>query len=193
MEESYLIQRLNRPWGNALGGRLGPDNPFAFGGGLRNGGLSEEGMSLLREIFSFDYMGSAEFEWGAVPDALSAIAKRAKHYRAGSTTIPLADVAIDFRDDRGALEGERTVWVIAHREHLDEAIRRIHGWAREGFNRGLKETTRLSSSLRPFHEWDEEVQGWLELDNGFFFFADEEMWRNVASLFGVKVEEEVSG
>lgn len=57
LKQTYLVQRLNRPTN-------GYDNPFSFGGGLKNGGLSEDAMKLLRPIFSFDYMGSAEFEFG---------------------------------------------------------------------------------------------------------------------------------
>ena len=30
------------------------------------------------------------------------------------------------------------------------------------------------------------VQGWLELDNGFFFFTDKTMCENVAHVFGIE-------
>jgi hypothetical protein len=39
MERSYLVQRLLRPWPGA--------NHFAFGGGLKDGGLSAKAMTLL--------------------------------------------------------------------------------------------------------------------------------------------------
>ena len=42
---------------------------------MRNGGLSNEAMDLIRGIWSFDYMGASEFEWGAIPKALGEIAK----------------------------------------------------------------------------------------------------------------------
>ncbi len=61
MEQSYLIQRLLAPVDYTS---------LSFGGGLRNGGLSDKAMELLRGIWSFDYMGSAEFEYGAVQEAL---------------------------------------------------------------------------------------------------------------------------
>ena len=41
---------------------------------MRNGGLSSEAMDLIRGIWAFDYMGAAEFEFGAVPKALQKIA-----------------------------------------------------------------------------------------------------------------------
>ena len=43
MKRSYLVQRLRKP----RGWELTKDNPFSFGGGLQNGGLSGEAMSLL--------------------------------------------------------------------------------------------------------------------------------------------------
>ena len=66
MERTYLIQRLKKP--------VDFDNPFSFGGGLQNGGLSKNAMKLVRGIWSFDYMGCAEFEFGAIPESLGNIA-----------------------------------------------------------------------------------------------------------------------
>ncbi|KKS64951.1 MAG: hypothetical protein UV32_C0003G0012 [Candidatus Collierbacteria bacterium GW2011_GWF2_42_51] len=68
MRCTRLIQRLEKPIGRA--------SPFSFGGGLKNGGLSKEAMDVLGDIFNFDYMGSSEFEWGAVPAALNFIAEQ---------------------------------------------------------------------------------------------------------------------
>ena len=71
MKRTYLIQRLEKPRTLKIAGVELKDNPFSFGGGLRNGGLSKDATDLLRPLFSFDYMGAAEFEFGAVPEALS--------------------------------------------------------------------------------------------------------------------------
>ena len=43
---------------------------FAFGGGLRNGGLPDEWRGSLAEFVDCDYMGAAEYEFGALPDAI---------------------------------------------------------------------------------------------------------------------------
>ena len=184
MKRSYLVQRLRKP----RGWELTKDNPFSFGGGLQNGGLSGDAMSLLRPIMAFDYMGAAEFEFGAVPEALSGIAKDAKRLRAFDFDIALADVAQNWQDkSRKAPEGSATVYVLARKEHTAEAEVRIRGWAAKDYV-GLKEPTNLPNTLRPFTEWDGETVGWLELSNGFFFFTDREMWEQTAALFGVKVE-----
>ncbi len=34
--------------------------------------------------------------------------------------------------------------------------------------------------------------GWLELDNGFLFFTDVEMWRRASGLFGVHADDTVN-
>ena len=65
MKNVYYVQRLKKPTGAV--------NPFSFGGGLINGGLHPAAIEMLKNVFSFDYMGAAEFEWGAVPTAIKAL------------------------------------------------------------------------------------------------------------------------
>lgn len=192
MKRSWLVQRLSQPHGGTFLGQL-KDNPFSFGGGLRNGGLSGEAMDLLRGLFSFDYMGAAEFEWGAVPEALNRLA-RAKDLVAVEFTVPLRHVAKNWRDKTDDQpKGSAHVFILCRAEDAVEVGDRIRGWAKSGDGReDLKECTHLAGSLRPFHEWDGEVCGWLELDNGFFFFTDREMWEGTARLFGVQVPEAVA-
>lgn len=162
MKRSWLVQRLETPRSFNIGGKT-IDNPFSFGGGLKNGGLSDEAMGHLRGIFSFDYMGAAEFEWGAVPKALQKIAKHA-----------LVGTRMEIEDS--------TVYILCDYRHEAEVRDRIRGWG-TGTGERLKEPTRLDHGLRtPSYP----VRGWLELDNGFFFFTDEQMWSSTAALFGVK-------
>lgn len=182
-ERTRLVQRLRKPFYSE--GLL--VDVLAFGGGLRNGGLSDEAMRLLRDVFRFDYMGAAEFEWGAIPEALTTIAKQQSDLVAEPMFFPLAEVAPDVRaKEQAAPEGDAVVYIICHRDHLPTVGDRIRGWAAEPYNPDLKESTRLSSALRPHKKWDTEICGWLELDNGFFFFTDREMWEHTARLFGVE-------
>jgi len=182
--DSYLIQRLKEPWGGALGLK---GNPFSFGGGLRNGGLSDEAMDLIGGIFSFDYMGSAEFEFGAVPEALQKIAKSAE---AGglvgfSLSIPLKVVpgSWDDPDKDKKLTGEEPVYVLCPSAWREDVCERIYEIARGKGHQ--KESPHFTRALRPFREWDADTHGWLELSNGFFFFLDKEMWEKTCNLFGV--------
>lgn len=158
----------------------------AFGGGYKNGGMSDEAMNLIADIFRFDYMGAAEFEFGIVPQTLQTLAIHAnkENLVAWSFDINLADVAPDFRDKTKA-KGVGTIYVLSPQGWQDEVEARICQLAEERYNHKLKEDTRLATTLRPFGEWDGEVVGWLELDNGFMFFTDYEMWGRTCGLFGV--------
>lgn len=207
MERSWLVQRLNRPF------RGNPDSPLAqlgtslsFGGGLRNGGLTKDAMALLRQHFEFDYMGAAEFEFGAVPEAFRKMTKA--DLEAFTVEWPLSEVKASWRlqnhSKRRLRKGEKRftgqkvvkpkskaqVFVIAPKGWRDEIATRIKDWA--GGKCDLKESTRLNTSLLPTEEWETRVQGWVELDNGFMFFTDRDMFNGVASLFGVETGKEGS-
>jgi hypothetical protein len=189
MERTWLIQRLQKPFGGT-GLGLGLDNPFAFGGGLKNGGLSETAMSLIRGIWEFDYMGAAEFEFGAVPEALSKIAEA--DLEGWSFTIPLKDVAGRWDDKTTHPKGEATIYVLSPGSWREEIERRIRGWAADPYgtddrDNSLQEITLLNTTLRPYDRWDGRTVGWLELDNGFMFFTDAEMYEKTARLFGIEV------
>lgn len=167
--ESYLIQRLDPPYPSDRLSAL--SEAFSFGGGLRNGGLTEDAMKLLRPVFRFDYMGAAEFEFGAVPKALSDIYERASKGLLDSRSFTL-----DGTD----------LWVIADSGDLDEAERRVRSWALpHGERPRMKESTHLDGVLTG-QDWV-RVRGWLEIDNGWFAFADETMFEGVARLFEVPV------
>jgi hypothetical protein len=180
MQRSWLVQRLGAP--------RGFDNPFSFGGGLRNGGLSDDAMTLLRSIFSFEYMGAAEFEFGAVPEALSKLAKHAEHLTASSMSIPLAQVAKPWSDRTKTIPSDDAeVYTLCHRADLETAHLRILAWAAGDRDQDFatKERIGLSDVLRP-GTYIPDTCGWLELNNGFMFFTDRTMWEKTCSLFGIE-------
>jgi hypothetical protein len=195
MKRSYLIQRLQKPeyWErkDKEGNVVKIDNPYAFGGGLTNGGLSKEAMALLREIFSFDYMGSAEFEWGAVPAALRFLVERAYVPRFKSKTLLfLAKLfKINIWENKlvaGVVQNTKAplkpVWFVCPKEYEKEVRERIYafrkdepGWSRTpGF--GTREYCGLHDYFAKDDDYHKKNLGWLELDNGFAFFVDKEMF-----------------
>jgi hypothetical protein len=165
MERSYLIQRLkksmNHPFANA----------FSFGGGLKNGGLSEKAMTLLKNIMSFDYMGSAEFEWGAVPAAFQFLAEQA-----GNKNV-IANKATD--------KNGKDIYYLCPKEYRVGTENIIFSLLDDEHKLRLKEHCGLKDSLYPRNKWDSETVGWIELDNGFMFFTDLEMYNSVCNLFGI--------
>jgi hypothetical protein len=160
------------------------DNPFAFGGGLRNGGLTDEAMDLLRGVFSFDYMGAAEFEFGAVPKALQGLADA--DLAAFVIAIPLRDAGRPWGNkDEVPEDATASFYVICRRDEANDVSARIRELVAGGVR--LKESTHIDRALFPKEEWDQDTRGWLELDNGFLFFVDKEMWEGAAALFGLEV------
>jgi hypothetical protein len=161
----YLIQRLEKPQGFT--------NPFNFGGGLKNGGLSDDAMKLIKNIFSFDYMGSAEFEYGAVPDAMNKIAKNHESYSSHEVKV---------KPKKGNVGN---VYVICNDNITTDVISWIKKKGQDEYNKNqrTKEHVGLHESLTN----DEfRIKGWLELDNAFFFFTDKGMYEKTKLLFGIE-------
>lgn len=159
MSRSFLIQRLNKP--------VGFVNPFSFGGGLVNGGLSEKASDMLSEIFSFDYMGAAEFEWGAVPAALQFVAEQAS---AGKLVS-------------GQHQGVYYIAPLAYEEGVKRVIDQL---INNEYDLRLKERCGLATALNRQSAETRGPVGWLELDNGFFMFVDQEMFENTKRVFGIE-------
>lgn len=161
MKQIRLVQRLKEP--------IGQSNPFSFGGGLVNGGFSEEAMEMLKNIFSFDYMGAAEFEFGGVPTAFQSLAMLAIDDKLSSTWIPI--------------DGKK-VWIIAPTKELSEISAWIVSHSGADFYGDMKESLGLKSSL----EGSDNVKGWLKIEKDrdceepFMFFIDEDMFDKMVKL-----------
>lgn len=170
-------------------------NAFSFGGGYVNGGLTKAAMSLLKNICSFDYMGAAEFEFGAVPAAFNVMAGQAAKNELVAGKVKLKGHTQDYdAEERRAVPGtkvekEFSVFFLCHKDWVEEVGARIHGFAANKYDR-TKERVCLHEALFPTYKWDTRVQGWLELDNGFIFTIDPAMFQKFADVFGVKVEDE---
>jgi hypothetical protein len=162
MRDSYLVQRLKAPAVRS--------NPFSFGGGLKDGGLSGNAMDLIRPIFSFDYMGSAEFEFGAIPETLNFLRETAV-----TENLEVFTIAINV--------GRGVVYVIAPSKWRNEVTERVRAFAsakppRTKEHVGLRAA--LTDPAEPRH------LGWLEISNGYFFFIDRDMFVQTAALFGLE-------
>lgn len=175
----WLIQRLKSPFKIPEGMENVPlmqfaaANPFAFGGGLANGGFSKEAMKALTGVFEFDYMGSAEFEWGAVPKAFRMLAEGRK-----------ALVAYE-------IEGlPRPVYVLAPKALQSEVTGYLRVLGSERYPEGvrLKETSQFYDALTPGAKDSYPVKtvAWLELDNPFFFTIDKTIFETMKAMFQVK-------
>jgi hypothetical protein len=167
MKRSWLIQTLLEPNFNEL------FNIFSFGGGLINGGFGKEAMNLIRNVCSFDYMGAAEFEWGAVPNTFRFLAEQSikRNLSVGELT----------------LNKDEVVYYICPKPYEKEVIERIK-LLRKGemqLKCGIG-FDRYFEPLKNSGEYYTRRKGWIELDNGFMFFVDKQMYENFKILFGVK-------
>ena len=163
MVGTYLIQRLLKPEPF--------NNPFSFGGGLKNGGLSEDAMKLLQGIFSFDYMGAAEFEFGAIPQTFRFLAGEASLHNLVCGELKLKENEVAYYLCPTSYESE----VIERIKMLRDNKLQLHEWC------GL-------DTYFTDKKYGSRYLGWLEIDNGYMFFADKEMWQKTCALFGVKIE-----
>ena len=183
MIKSYLIQRLKIPdptiWGKMKAA-------IAFGGGLKNGGLSDEAIKLIRKIWSFDYMGAAEFEFGVIPKTLRSIANCQKNLICNSFITHYNYHSYQWEGESKEYNGNGRIYYICQKDHEKDVKKNLSFWASNGHH-NTKEVILLSKSMSGCKEkYEDPVVGWLELDNGFMFFTNETMWRDTCNLFGIK-------
>lgn len=192
MKDTWLIQRLQKPIvikNEKMEVLQGFSECLSFGGGLRNGGLTKEAMNLLRPIFSFDYMGSSEFEWGVVPQSLSSIVKNIDKYISFTMSVEMENVKENIWR-KYAKKGEKIpekqtgikdIYILCIKEDKEEVKKIIRDLAMDKIN--LKERCMLDTSLDPITDSDKRNCGWLELDNNFMFFIDQDMFEKTVKLF----------
>jgi hypothetical protein len=93
--DTYRVQRLKRKPASDWQARVSQ----VFGGGMV--GMSGDGWKFCQQVFDFDYMGAAEYEFGAIPKALKNIVDERADYRAWSFVIKSADIKPGWWRQRG--------------------------------------------------------------------------------------------
>lgn len=192
----WLLQILHEPSKNR-GSKLEKlSEAFAFGGG--GSGLTEEGKNLVYSLFSFDYMGSAEYEFGALPEALARIASFQKDLWGWEHIVPKEHI-VGHKWERGRSGGvsakkflslpkieDVTCYCIGRKQEISQITKIITALAAE--EQQCKEYPKSSAFFDPIHEWDHRVKGWVDVtkDGGFFIFKDKEMWIRTMEAFGAK-------
>ncbi len=201
---TYLIQVLNmaRDRGDGLLAKL--HNAFAFGGG--GSGLSKQAQEILDQLWSWEYMGAAEYEFGACQQALQAISEYrkqgvlvAKQIRVtGKEAVKLSERSTWYSE--GKKEVASAVWVIASKHHLDDISMTLDSllnrtdipWKNDPsrmFPVRLKTHIHLWDALfSPDGYWRDDhrtMVGGLELDNGWFYFNDRSVFERTCQLFQI--------
>ena len=189
LRNSYLIQRLQKPYTGCEG------NPFVFGGGKLRGGINKEAYALINQIFRFDYMGAAEFEFGAVPKSLDAIRVGFENDLVVTGEIKIKDIP---------------VYYACHKDVQNEVETRIKEFGEGKYKGRTKERVVFADVISTIQkknnpskepqskrekEWAEqdakyylEYIGWLEIDNHFIWFVDKNAFDKFTHLFGKEAE-----
>lgn len=183
----WLIQRLKKPYGDD---RDLVTHIFAFGCGYRDGGFSKEAMDILQEIFTFDYMGSAEYEFGEVPRTLQSMGLSLSDLSTRSFEIDMGDVNFDKWEERHfkkPIKGiKKIIYLLGKTDHHEAAEKyiRLLGCAEEPPR--LKETSMFRQALLEpkdqKEDWRQNTQGWLDLTNKLFFFTSKDMFEKTCAL-----------
>lgn len=180
---TWLLQRL-KP-------ERSPSDASDIQSAVSDGKLDFEAFKKQRRNhWHYDYMGSSEFEWGAIPKALRAMA--ALELKSFQFRLSLASVAKPMLLEDGCAipdpGGALPVYAIAQPELLDYVVQTVHKVAANDIR--LKENARLHnviydlvSEQRP--KFTETTRGWFDLDNLFFFFLDRSMFEATCRLLGV--------
>jgi len=202
MRTTYLVQRLNVKPSNDFAKKA----PRAFGGGMLL--LKDQAWDLLQEYFNIHYMGAAEYEFGTLGRTLGEIL----HDRAELVTFDMVlqreDVKVNYQHEwnhqmqrRRELEAAHKAGVKAKRAKpfKDPGFtpKRVYVLCRKAHQTRVTETIRelalahrptkgchgFDFALDPVSDFDREAVGWLELDNGFFFFTDKTAFEGTCRLF----------
>jgi hypothetical protein len=173
MKQSYLIQRLAKPHPGS------ENNPFNFGGGLLRGGMKETAYKLLNQIFRFDYMGAAEFEFGIVPETLDAICVGVEKGDCVTGELKILGVPVYYLCHKSE-EKEVRIRI----EELAKNKIRLKEWScfDEAVAARIPENT--IPEKKDKYKFASEFIGWLELDNKFIFFVDKPAFEKFCKLFG---------
>ena len=171
---SYLIQRIKKPYIGEVKTPLQALCKF----GLAATGITKELREALSSICIWDYMGSAEYEFGAIPKALRTMATL-------KLTTIVESISYKYHDYRNSkfITGTIPIYIIAQKEDLEEVTNRIKTLAIDELR--CKERANFDESLARY-EYSKDIYGWLELDNGYMFFKDEVMYAHFCALLKVK-------
>lgn len=172
----YLIQRLKLPFNSS-----GLLEALSFGGGLSRGGISKEAFDIISKIWSYDYMGSAEFEWGDVPKSLDRIV-RMKNIVAFDFTVTAT--CYDFRSNK-KLKNDGVVYVLCDVKFKDTIKEYISNLAKETNEYHTKEWVGLNNSICN----ESDVVGWHDIRNDYLFFTNKEMFINFCQLIDIKPDD----
>lgn len=166
--EPRLLQRLQRA------GTGSAASPFAFGGG--GSGFSADAVEEIDKLWTYDYMGAAEYEFGAPCKAMHDFCLGFPCYVEFQLEVsarvrePLVRVPLTFRG-------------MCHREHEVPLKKWLRAWAEGGSVRirdGRADIARIAERLHGGKSIDDErVVAWMDFVNCWVATIDEGFYANL--------------
>jgi hypothetical protein len=195
----WLLQVLTlRPPNDSWSQKL--SRAFVFGGG--GSGLSDEGWTVVNSLFGFEYMGAAEYEFGAPAKALTALVElskkkllvadrtlvEAKHIELSEFTRGNSnyDPTVKKRGDKSKLPlpKDTPVYFICEWGFNDQVAKIVQNVA--GGVQRCKEYPQGQYIFDPVTDYDIKKIGWLNVTPGEAFIAvkDKDTFDRVVETFG---------
>lgn len=169
-EKTWLVQRLTRPWEKKF-----PEKGFELD---KEGKFTEDSIDRRQGVCGYDYMGSAEFEFGTIPAAVRGFYQGRDSLATYELPVEAKDIRVGF-NTRKLVAKDTTFYVICRKGDEEEVTKRIRTI--------LVDTMPLKERPHVYDIFDHEnlsrVWGWFELNNGFYFFADKEMFEGMFFMY----------
>lgn len=132
------------------------------------------GASGVDKFFSFDYMGSAEFEWGALPRAIKQMRKHQAETAFGIRRIDLVGAPKPW------------VWFVGAPQDVEQAVAWVTDQARSDRKIRMKEASYFADALATPSLAD--IQGWWSLNDKWCVFLKKDDARNWLKGLAEKTE-----
>lgn len=188
MHQSWLIQRLLPPFENAAENRGKPTPDMVFGGARD---LTQEQHDAICDLFRLDSMGSAHFEFGAIPNALYRLAtnKSIRAYQVDMALNPTGGTLSHLK----LTPKMQTIYVLTTPETLSDTLESVQSLA-QGNEQGLKREANVGLSIfldeiaekRSWAKGSKKNVGWHDIENDFLFFTDKTMFDGIRERFEIE-------
>ena len=186
--DTRLVQRLLKLTGTSM---VEPKERWKL---EKDGNLPMNAATVRSAIYEYDYMGAAEFEYGIIPKVVKALVQdkliafsidcTCKWQEFGKQPEARITGATGVIEDRDGNRHKTLPIHILCRDQdsadVEERVRLLLTTPRPK----LKEDMRKKEAFGATERGEKHrVIGWLELDNGFYFFSQKKQWQYTTKLF----------
>jgi len=136
---------------------------------MKNREISEgNNTPSIDDLFTQDYMGSAEFEFGALPKSLKRICQRLNEYQTYTLT--------EFKRPKS----DEAVRIFCLPEHKDEIVEGIRELLKSEYPKmQMKEHAGFFKTFHGENDDYHRADAWWEIDNDFFFTVGKQNMKNI--------------